>query len=62
MKRYKNIDVDYGVNTELMDSFKPPVEEEDYDDFEGEPMRISEVEELADMSETAEMSDIIEVE
>lgn len=62
MKRYKNIDVDYGVNTELMDSFKPPVEEEDYDDFEGESMRISEVEELADMSETAEMSDIIEVE
>ena len=62
MKRYKNISVDYGVNTELMDSFKPPVEDEDYDDFDSEPIRISDVEELADMSETAEMSDIIEVE
>ena len=59
MKRYKNITVDYGVNTELMDSFKPPIEDEDYDDFEGEPMRASGVEELAGMSE---MSDIIEVE
>ncbi len=62
MKRYKNISVDYGINTELMDSFKPPVEDEDYDDFDSEPIRVSEVEELADMSETAEMSDIIEVE
>jgi DNA-directed RNA polymerase subunit beta' len=62
MKRYKNISVDYGINTELMDSFKPPVEDEDYDDFDSEPMRISEVEELADMSEAAEISDIIEVE
>ncbi len=62
MKRYKNISVDYGVNTELMDSFKPPVEDEDYEDFENESMGISEVEELADMSETAVMSDIVEVE
>ena len=62
MKRYKNISVDYGVNTELMDSFKPPVEDEDYDDFDSEPMKVSAVQELADMSETAEMSDIIEVE
>lgn len=62
MKRYKNISVDYGVNTELMDSFRPPVEEEDYDDFDGESMGASEVKELAGMSEMAEMSDIIEVE
>lgn len=62
MKRYKNISVDYGVNTELMDSFRPPVEEEDYDDFDGESMGASEVQELAGMSEMAEMSDIIEVE
>lgn len=62
MKRYKNISVDYGVNTELMDSFRPPVEEEDYDDFDGESMGTSEVQDLAGMSEMAEMSDIIEVE
>lgn len=62
MKRYKNISVDYGVNTELMDSFKPPVEDEDFDDFDGESIRVSEVEELANMSELAEMSDIVEVE
>lgn len=62
MKRYKNISVDYGVNTELMDSFKPPVEDEDYDDFDGESIRTSEVEGLADMSEMVELSDIIEVE
>lgn len=62
MKRYKNISVDYGINTELMDSFKPPVEDEDYDDFDGESVHASHVEELADMSEMVEMSDIIEVE
>jgi DNA-directed RNA polymerase subunit beta' len=62
MKRYKNITVDYGVNTELMDSFKPPVEDEDYDDFDSEPIRVSGVEELADMSEIVEISDIIEIE
>ena len=62
MKRYKNIDVDYGVNTELMDSFKPPVEDEDFDDYDSEPMRPSEVEDLAGMSEIAELDDIVEVE
>ena len=62
MKRYKNIDVDYGVNTELMDSFKPPVEDEDFDDYDTEPMRPSEVEDLAGMSEIAELDDIVEVE
>ncbi len=62
MKRYKNITVDYGINTELMDSFKPPAEDEDFDDFEGESIRVSNVEEVAHMSETAEVSDIIEVE
>ena len=62
MKRYKGISVDYGVNTELMDSFKPPAEDEDYDDFDGESMVVSEVEELASVSEPAETSDIIEVE
>ena len=59
MRRYKNISVDYGVNTELMDSFKPPAEDEDYDDFDGESMRVTEVEKIADISEMAE---IIEVE
>ena len=62
MKRYKNISVDYGINTELMESFKPPMEDEDYDDFDSDAMRASEVEELAGMSEMVEMSDIIEVE
>jgi DNA-directed RNA polymerase subunit beta' len=62
MKRYKSISVDYGVNTELMDSFKPPVEDEDFDDFEGESIHTAHVEELADMSEIAEISDIVEVE
>lgn len=61
MKRYKNISVDYGVNTELMDSFKPPVDDEDFDDFEEAPMRISEVEDLAGMSEMAELPEIVEL-
>ena len=61
MKRYKNISVDYGVNTELMDSFKPPVDDEDFDDFEEVPMRISEVEDIADMSEMAELPEIVEL-
>jgi DNA-directed RNA polymerase subunit beta' len=61
MKRYKNISVDYGVNTELMDSFKPPVEDEDFDDFEEGPIRIPEVENLADMSEIAELPEIVEL-
>jgi DNA-directed RNA polymerase subunit beta' len=62
MKRYKNITVDYGVNTELMDSFKPPVEDEDFDDYDSEPMRAADVADLADMSEIAELAEIIEVE
>ena len=62
MKRYKNISVDYGVNTELMDSFKPAVEEDDFDDFENEGFTGSEIAELADMSEAADLSEIIEVE
>lgn len=62
MKKYKNISVDYGVNTELMDSFKPSVEEDDYDDFDGEDFSSKEIAELADMSEAADMSEIIEVE
>jgi len=63
MKRYKNISVDYGVNTELMESFKPPMEDDDYDDFTGETTDFIEaVENPADMSETVEVSDIIEVE
>jgi DNA-directed RNA polymerase subunit beta' len=63
MKRYKNISVDYGINTELMDSFKPPLEDDDYDeDYNGESMEVSDIEDLAGMSETAEISDITEVE
>lgn len=38
MKRYKNISVDYGINTELMESFKPPTEDDDFDIFESGPM------------------------
>jgi DNA-directed RNA polymerase subunit beta' len=34
MKRYKDINLDYGVNTELMDSFSVNVDEEEDDDFE----------------------------
>ena len=62
MKRYKGITVDYGVNTELMDSFKPPVEDDDFDDYDSEPLRVSPVEDLADMSELAELAEIVEVE
>ena len=62
MKRYKNITVDYGINTELMDSFKPPAEDEDYDDFDGQSIRVSEVDEVSKISETEEIADIIEVE
>ena len=62
MKRYKGITVDYGVNTELMDSFKPPVEDDDFDDYDSEPLRVPAVEDLADMSEMAELAEIVEVE
>ena len=62
MKRYKNITVDYGINTELMDSFKPPAEDEDYDDFEGQSIGVSEVEAVVNISDTDEIADIIEVE
>ncbi|HML38518.1 MAG TPA: DNA-directed RNA polymerase subunit beta' [Bacillota bacterium] len=62
MKRYKNISVDYGVNTELMESFKPPVEDDDYDDYDNEAMEPSDVADLADMSEMTDLADIIEVE
>jgi len=31
MKRYKNVKVDYGVNTEYMESFQPAVKEDEFD-------------------------------
>jgi len=62
MKRYKNVSVDYGVNTALMESFKPPAEDEDDDDYTGEAPVQSEAGNTADMQETAETPDIIEVE
>ncbi|MGN0710949.1 MAG: DNA-directed RNA polymerase subunit beta' [Anaerovoracaceae bacterium] len=44
MKRYKSVEVDYGVNTELMESFSRLNELEEEEDFE----------ELADMSSVAD--------
>ncbi|MBN7774592.1 DNA-directed RNA polymerase subunit beta' [Clostridium aminobutyricum] len=44
MRRYKEIDLDYGVNTELMESFSVNVDEDEEDDFE----------ELADMGSVIE--------
>ena len=43
LKRYKNIDIDYGVNTELMESFEVENEYDEDEDFEA----------LADMSSVA---------
>jgi len=55
MKRYKEIDLDYGVNTELMESFSVNVDEDEEDDFE----------ELADMNTVIETdfvgADIVEM-
>ncbi len=62
MKKYKNITVDYGINTELMESFKVPSDEDEYDDFEEAVLRVSDMENLADMSDMTELSEIIEIE
>lgn len=55
MRRYKEIDLDYGVNTELMESFSVNVDEDEEDDFE----------ELADMNTVIETdfvgADIVEM-
>jgi DNA-directed RNA polymerase subunit beta' len=55
MKRYKNIKLDYGVNTEYMESFKNKPEEE----FEEEDN--SAVEASASVGEETVISEIIEV-
>ncbi len=56
MKRYKGIKLDYGVNTELMESFSINEDEEEEEDFE----------ELADMESVVDTdfagADIVEVE
>ena len=44
MKRYKSIEVDYGVNTELMESFSQKELDEEVENFE----------ELGDMENIAE--------
>jgi DNA-directed RNA polymerase subunit beta' len=62
MKRYKNINVDYGVNTEYMDSFKNMGDEDDYTDGEvsgssaygGDEENAAMFREMAGMSETLE--------
>lgn len=62
MKRYKNIDVDYGINAELMDSFKLLTDEEEFDDLEsGMTTSQIEVEDLADMAEVAEVEEASEI-
>ncbi len=56
MKRYKGIKLDYGVNTELMESFSINEDDEEEEDFE----------ELADMESVVDTdfagADIVEVE
>ncbi|QAT43517.1 DNA-directed RNA polymerase subunit beta' [Aminipila luticellarii] len=56
MKRYKNIELDYGVNTELMESFSTSNEEDEEEDFE----------DLADMESVVDTdfsgADIVELE
>jgi len=62
MKRYKDISVDYGVNTEYMESFRPLgediFEEESEEDMfmnvEEENTHISGFNEMADLNETLE--------
>lgn len=60
MKRYKNINLDYGVNTELMESFKTPEEEEDFDEYQDASV-MQEIHEIAEMSEEAEIEEIVEL-
>ena len=63
MKRYKNISLDYGVNTELMESFKPLSEDDEYDDYNNNEIKLdSSIEEIADKSMIIEKSEIIEIE
>ena len=58
MKRYKNIKLDYGVNTEYMESFNNKPEEE----FEEEYVSEVEAPVAAVVEEEAVISEIIEVE
>ena len=58
MKRYKNINLDYGVNTEYMESFNNKPEEE----FEEEYISEVEAPVLAVVEEEVTISEIIEVE
>jgi DNA-directed RNA polymerase subunit beta' len=49
MKRYRNIGVDYGVNTEYMESFQGySYDDEDDDDFNAEIMEVAGMTEVAD--------------
>ena len=68
MKRYKNISVDYGVNTEYMESFKPITDDDD--DFEevglpkfnfygSEEENEALFKEVANMTETLEYEDAV---
>lgn len=57
MKRYRDIKVDYGVNTEYMESFDQldeDVEEDGMDSTSEEKTRIALFNEMAQMNETLE--------
>lgn len=62
MKRYKNIELDYGVNTALMESFKPITEEDDDDDDRDDVKKDLSTTVVESISEVAEISEIIEME
>jgi len=56
MKRYKNITLDYGVNTEYMESFNAsPPEEEAFEEYSNEVVEPLHVEEEAILSEIIEI-------
>ena len=63
MKRYKNIDLDYGVNAEIMESYEREKELEEMQAME-EAASYEEAEEALDLSEKAleeEMPEIPEI-
>ncbi|WP_084146004.1 DNA-directed RNA polymerase subunit beta' [Anaerovorax odorimutans] len=57
MKRYKTVEIDYGENTDLMESFKPLSEEEEYGEEPYEERKIT----LSDMPEMPQISDISDI-
>ncbi len=57
MKRYKNIDLDYGVNTALMEAYSAMLAEEESEEYEDDEHRLMEYEEEVYEVEEPEMEE-----